>query len=243
MRGGLARPGFGAAQPGARAAEIEGRPAERRRHRPRRRVRFAEQAAAPGEQPEEPAQRDARVEVGGGDAFDRCRRRQPPLRDAHVGTPAQQRVGLARSPAPAPAADRHAATDRRRAPVDATPPAPPGDAAWPPAPRAAAACSPRSRRRAPPRWPRPAPRRCRRRAARLVSRSVSCWFVEAALGDGQLLLQPAQLEVVARDFGDHAHPHIVQRRPRSSRRSPTPRGSATGRGRRHRAPRTRRSRR
>ena len=66
---------------------------------------------------------------------------------------------------------------------------------------------------------------------------------EAALGDRELLLQAAQLEVVARDLRGHAHPHVVERRVERCRPSPPPRAPRSGPGRTGRSPRTRRSRR
>ena len=46
----------------------------------------------------------------------------------------------------------------------------------------------------------------------VVSRSVSRWLVRLRSATAELLLQAAQLEVVARDFRDDAHAHIVERR-------------------------------
>src|SRR5678815_1649479 len=55
------RDAFHAAQPCAGASEVEGGPAQRRRHRPRACVGDVEQIAAPGQQPEEAADRDVRA--------------------------------------------------------------------------------------------------------------------------------------------------------------------------------------
>ncbi len=52
--------------------------------------------------------------------------------------------------------------------------------------------------------PRPASRRA------LVRSSVDCWFVHVAARDVELALLAAQLEVRARDFGDHDDLRVVQ---------------------------------
>ena len=56
----------------------------------------------------------------------------------------------------------------------------------------------------------PSPRPALRRTS--VSRSVSRWLIEAALGDCELLLEAAQLEVIPGQLGRHNHADIFERR-------------------------------
>ena len=206
-----ASPAFGAAQPRSRAAEIERRPAQRRRHRPCARVGLREQVAAAGQQAEEARDGDARKEIGCGDRP--LARSLPqaaaPRRGRRAGVAAavriaeRQRLGERRI-RPRREIDRRARPDARRSarpdPVAARcaiAVRSGGTLASIAATRAAALATSCSS-------PIPASRRTCRQAQRLPL------VGETALRDRELLLQSAQLEVVACDLGGHAHSNVIE---------------------------------
>ena len=164
----------------------------------------------PARKPEKAGHRDARVEVGRGDAFATGRRREPPLSGAHVGPARQHRAGLA---------DRDRLAQRRigaRRQIGAELSRPLADQHRQ-AMRALADGAPRiggrhrlDRRHsgggaghilllADARIP-PHPRQPQRLL--LID--------QAPLGHSQLLLQSAQLEIVAGHLRGHAHAHVVE---------------------------------
>ena len=83
--------------------------------------------------------------------------------------------------------------------------------------------------------PRPASRRA------CTSSSARRWFCGIALRHDQLLLRAAQLEVVARDLGDHRETHVVAGGTAATAARRAPPGCRAARDRRDRAPSWRRN--
>ena len=197
-----------AAQPCARAAKVEGRPAQRRRDRPRATVGNVEETAAPGKQPKKPVT----VMRGYRSAAAAPRARSMPRDGARPR--ARRAGGGAVCPAPrwrapwrAPGygrGDRSTASSPGRTPMSTA------RRCW----RSASALAIGGRLASMP-------------ATRAAGAGDVLLFAEpgiathlgqpqrlslvrqAALSDRELLLQAAQLEVVARHLRRNAHPHVV----------------------------------